>query len=169
MALDGMDGERMNEGTEETPAQQRLSQLAEFRFQLRRFLNFSEKEAERFGVAAQQYQLMQVIGALSTDQPASISLLAERMILRHNSTVELVDRAERAGLVRRVTDERDLRRSLIRLTDHGQSVLQQMITAHLEQLEGESGENLIRALGTLRGAAKLLSEPTDAAGAKGLA
>ena len=71
----------------------RLDRLAEFRFQLRRFLNFSEREAERFGIAAQQYQLMQVIGSMAPGESASISYLAERMILRHNSTVELVDRA----------------------------------------------------------------------------
>ena len=76
----------------------RLNRLAEFRYQLRKFLSFSETEAERFGIAAQQYQLMQVIGALPTGESASITFLAERMILRHNSTVELVDRAERAGL-----------------------------------------------------------------------
>ena len=79
----------------------KLKTLAEFRFQLRKFLNFSEMATERRGVAAQQYQLMQVIAAMPDGQQASISYLAERMVLRHNSTVELVDRAERAGLVRR--------------------------------------------------------------------
>jgi DNA-binding MarR family transcriptional regulator len=53
--------------------------------------------SERCGIPAQQYQLMQVIAAIPEGQQASITYLAERMILRHNSTVELVDRAERAG------------------------------------------------------------------------
>ncbi len=94
----------------------RLSDLAEFRFQLRTFLSFSESASEAVGIAAQQYQLMQVIASTPQGQQPSISYLAERMILRHNSTVELVDRAERAGLVRRENDERDLRRSLVQLT-----------------------------------------------------
>ncbi len=140
----------MVDETGESVADPRLGRLAEFRFQLRRFLSFSEMEAERFGIAAQQYQLMQVIGAVPLGESASISLLAERMILRHNSTVELVDRAERAGLVRRVSDERDLRRSLVVMTEHGASVLRQMVTAHLEQLDGDTGEALLHAIHELR-------------------
>lgn len=140
----------MDETTLAPTDQERLSRLAEFRFQLRRFLNFSETEAERFGIAAQQYQLMQVIGALPPGESASISMIADRMILRHNSTVELVDRAERAGLVRRVSDERDLRRSLVMLTPHGESVLQQMVASHLDQLYGSAGERMLRALGEVR-------------------
>lgn len=128
----------------------RLARLAEFRYQLRRFLSFSETEAERFGIAAQQYQLLQVIGAMPEGESASISFLADRMILRHNSTVELVDRAERAGLVRRASDERDLRRSLVLLTPQGQAVLQAMVISHLEQLDGESGDRMLRSLGDLR-------------------
>ncbi len=140
----------MDDGTTHDPEAGRLGRLAEFRYQLRRFLSFSETEAERFEIAAQQYQLMQVIGAMAPGHSASISFLAERMILRHNSTVELVDRAERAGLVRRVSDERDLRRSLVVLTAHGNSVLRRMVATHLEQLDGATGQNLLRALSELR-------------------
>ncbi len=128
----------------------RLAKLAEFRFQLRRFLSFSEVESERMGVATQQYQLMQVIGALPDGQAASISYLAERMVLRHNSTVELVDRAERAGLVKRTSDERDLRRSIVILTPEGISILQKLIAAHLAHLNGEGGEQLLQSLQGLR-------------------
>lgn len=128
----------------------RLTRLAEFRYQLRSFLSFSEMEADRFGIAAQQYQLMQVIGAMAPGETASISLLADRMILRHNSTVELVDRAEKAGLVRRVTDERDLRRSIVVLTGHGETVLNQMVEAHLRQLDGIVGESMLRTLADVR-------------------
>lgn len=131
----------------------RLERLAEFRYQLRRFLNFSETEAERFGIAAQQYQLMQVIGALPPGESASISFLAERMVLRHNSTVELVDRAERAGLVKRASDERDLRRSLVVLTPHGQAVLTRMIDSHLQELDGQPGEQLLKTLHEVRSSA----------------
>lgn len=133
-----------------TTDRMRLDRLAEFRYQLRKFLSFSETEAERFGIAAQQYQLMQVIGALPAGESASISFLAERMILRHNSTVELVDRAERAGLVKRASDERDLRRSLVLLTPHGENVLARMVASHLEELEGSTGEQIVLTLGEVR-------------------
>lgn len=142
----------MDDPLVEPPETSRLTQIAEFRYHLRRFLNFSETAAERAGIAAQQYQLMQVIGALPTGESASITYLAERMVLRHNSTVELVDRAERAGLVRRVTDERDLRRSLVELTPHGESLLLELVAAHLEQLDGTAGDELLRSLGKLRAA-----------------
>jgi DNA-binding MarR family transcriptional regulator len=113
----------------------RLKELAEFRFQLRQFLAFSEISSERHGIQAQQYQLLQVIAAAPAGQPASVSYLADRMVLRHNSTVELVDRAERAGLVRRHTDERDLRRSLIRITPSGEQLLRAMVAEHIQEVE----------------------------------
>lgn len=123
----------------------RLRELAEFRFQLRQFLSFSEISSERHGVQAQQYQLLQVIAAAPPGQPATVSYLADRMVLRHNSTVELVDRAERAGLVRRHTDERDLRRSIIRLTPTGEQLLRALVTEHVQELERMS-ERIIHSL-----------------------
>ena len=140
----------MNDSPVQDQGLRRLPQLAEFRFQLRRFLSFSEMESERMGVAAQQYQLMQVVGSLPEGETASISYLAERMVLRHNSTVELVDRAERAGLVKRTSDERDLRRSIVVLTAEGRTILEHLIAAHLQQLEGETGERLLQALQQVR-------------------
>ena len=127
----------------------RLKSMAEFRYQLRRFLNFSEMASERCGVGAQQYQLMQVIAAMPEGQEASITYLAERMVLRHNSTVELVDRAQRVGLVRRETDAKDMRRSLVKMTPEGEAILQQLVAEHLRELPFRS-EDLITALLALR-------------------
>jgi DNA-binding MarR family transcriptional regulator len=70
----------------------KLKELAEFRYQLRRFLSFSEVASEATGISAQQYQVLQVIATVPEGRPASISYLAERMMVRHNSAVELVDR-----------------------------------------------------------------------------
>src|SRR6202000_2914270 len=123
----------------------RLRELAEFRFQLRQFLSFSEISSERHGIQAQQYQLLQVIAAAPSGQPASVSYVADRRVLRHNSTVELVDRAERAGLVRRHTDERDLRRSIIKLTPTGEQLLRMMVAEHVQELE-RLGERIIHSL-----------------------
>ncbi len=131
--------------------QERLRNLAEFRYQMRKFLSFSEMASERYGIGAQQYQLMQVIAAMPPGQTASITYLADRMILRHNSTVELVDRAERSGLVRRETDERDLRRSIVQLTPHGRQLLEQLVTEHLSELAPRA-DNLIVALRNLQDA-----------------
>jgi DNA-binding MarR family transcriptional regulator len=127
----------------------KLRSLAEFRYQLRRFVSFSEAASEACGIGAQQYQLMQVIAAMPEGQQSSISYLAERMVLRHNSMVELVDRAERSGLVRREHDEKDLRRSLVQLTSHGEDILQRLIAQHLEGLLPQCAP-LIRALQDLQ-------------------
>lgn len=146
----------MNNPTDAGKAQPRLKSLAEFRFQMRKFLNFSEIASERCGIPAQQYQLMQVIAAMPDDQQASITYLAERMILRHNSTVELVDRAERAGLVRRENDPKDMRRSLVQLTPQGHEILERLVAEHLREL-APLCEHLIHALRDLQGA---VEQPT---------
>ena len=127
----------------------KLRSLAEFRFQMRKFLSFSELASERCGIPAQQYQLMQVIAAMPEGQEASISYLAERMVLRHNSAVELVDRAERAGLVKRETDAKDMRRSLVTMTAEGDAILQRLIAEHLREMPVRV-EDLIEALEALR-------------------
>jgi len=139
----------MREENTEANSIPRLAELSEFRYQLRAFLSFSEAASETCGIAAQQYQLMQVIAATPEGSSASIRYLAERMILRHNSAVELVDRAERAGMVRRRNDEQDLRRSLVELTASGREILQRLVAQHLEYLETR-GEELVRTLRTLQ-------------------
>lgn len=135
----------------------RLRKLAEFRFQLRKFLRFSETASDAAGISVQQYQLLQVIAAIPDGQGASISYLAERMILRHNSAVELVDRAVRAGIVRRESDEEDLRRSLVLLTPQGSAVLERLVTEHLMELDAR-GHEIVDALESLMTAGELLGE-----------
>ena len=123
----------------------KLAAIAEFRFRLRRFLSFSESASEELGVPAQQYQLIQVVAAVADDRAATISYIAERMLLRHNSAVELVDRAEKSGLVRRVTDESDHRRSVVAITAEAEAILAQLVLRHLAELQSE-GPALVCAL-----------------------
>lgn len=121
-----------------------LPDLADFRFCLRTFLNFSERQAEALGITVQQYQMLQVI-ANSEDQRCSISHLAGRLLLRHNSSVELVDRGERSGLLHRIADASDHRRSLLELTEQGSRVLTQLVREHLNYLR-QDGPTLAAAL-----------------------
>jgi DNA-binding MarR family transcriptional regulator len=121
----------------------RLKDLAEFRYQVRRFLGFSEAVSEAVGVAGQQYQMLQVVG--TAEDRATISYVAERMVLRHNSAVELVDRGVKAGLVRRVADERDHRRSVVEMTAKGRTVLMRLVEEHVAELE-RVGPEIVRAL-----------------------
>ena len=128
----------------------KLAEVAEFRFRLRRFLSFSEDVSEELGIPAQQYQLIQVIAAAPGDKAATISYIADRMLLRHNSAVELVDRAEKSGLVLRVADESDHRRSIVEITGEAEAVLSQLVARHLAELQSE-GPALIRALQNIIG------------------
>lgn len=109
--------------------------LAQFRHALRRFLRFSEEAARREGVTPSQHQLLLAIRGFAGTVPPSIADLAEQLQLRHHSTVELVDRAESSGLVRRRTDRADLRRQLLSLTAKGARILDRLSQEHRDELQ----------------------------------
>jgi DNA-binding MarR family transcriptional regulator len=143
----------MSEEDPQVPFPAELASLSEFRFRLRQFLNFSEAASDRAGIQAQQYQLMQVVAAVPDDEQASISYLAERMVLRHNSTVELVDRAEKANLVARHSDPKDLRRSIVKLTPQGEAIFRKLLAEHIVEARRVS-EELIAALEAMKASGK---------------
>lgn len=122
-----------------------FQRLAEFRFQLRRFLSFSNTVAENAGLRPQQYQLLQCVAGMPDDLAPTIANVAERMLLRHNSAVELVDRTIAQGLLRRGSDPQDHRRILLRVTAQGERLLASLAVYHLAELD-EAGPELIRAL-----------------------
>jgi DNA-binding MarR family transcriptional regulator len=119
--------------------------LAEFRFQLRRFLNFSNAAAEEAGVRPQQYQLLLCVNGMPDELEPTIAHVAARMMLKHNSAVELVDRTIEQGLLRRASDPADHRRILLRVTPQGERVLASLAAYHLEELDN-AGPELTRAL-----------------------
>lgn len=96
--------------------------LARFRYALRKFLRFSEEAARAAGITPLQHQLLLAVRGFR-DGPPSVSDLAEQLQQRHHSVVELVDRAEEAGLVRRSADPSDGRRHLVALTSSGRTTL----------------------------------------------
>ena len=122
-----------------------FQRLAEFRFRLRRFLHFSGDAAERAGVRHQQYQLLQCVYGMPGELDPTIANVAARMLLRHNSAVELVDRTIEQGYLRRTSDPTDHRRILLRVTAQGEGVLASLAEYHLQELE-QAGPELIRAL-----------------------
>ncbi len=110
--------------------------LAEFRYQLRRFLRHMEEQCREMGVNPQQYQLVLAVKGLPPDQAPTISALAERMQLNHNSMVELVDRCERSGLLRRERSARDRRLVTLAITAEGEALLRKLGNAARDQLRG---------------------------------
>jgi DNA-binding MarR family transcriptional regulator len=130
-----------------------LRRLAEFRFQLRRFLHVSQAAAEQMGLRNQQYQMLQCVGGIPEDMDPTIANVAKRMLLKHNSAVELVDRTIEQGLLRRVGDAADHRRIFLRVTPQGASILAALAEFHTRELQ-QSGPELVRALEDILGVGK---------------
>lgn len=122
-----------------------MQRLAEFRFQLRRFLHVSQSAAEQAGLRNQQYQMLQCICGMPDGIEPTIANVAARMLLKHNSTVELVDRTIEQGFLRRCGDPGDHRKMLLRVTAQGERILASLAEFHMRELE-QSGPELVRAL-----------------------
>jgi DNA-binding MarR family transcriptional regulator len=108
--------------------------LLAFRTSLRRFQRWSEDQAKAAGLTHVQHQLLVAVKGHPGGLPPTVSELADYLLLRHHSTVELVDRAEAAGLVRRIADMRDARLVRVRLTTRGERILTELTPAHLVEL-----------------------------------
>jgi DNA-binding MarR family transcriptional regulator len=108
--------------------------LAEFRYQLRRFERFSERAARVVGLEPQQHQLLLAVKGMPEGVPATIGLLAERLQVQHHTTVELVDRMQARGLVRRSRAGADRRRVFVRLTRRAETVLPRLSHTHRTEL-----------------------------------
>jgi DNA-binding MarR family transcriptional regulator len=119
--------------------------LAEFRYQIRRFLHFSEQVVKKSGLERGQYQLMLAIKGMPPDVRPRIRELATRMQIRHHSAVELVNRLEAAGFVHRTRAQDDRREVLLALTQQGEKVLAELALHHHDELRS-SGPELVSAL-----------------------
>jgi DNA-binding MarR family transcriptional regulator len=126
-----------------------LRTLADFRYELRRFLHFSESAATDAGVHPQQHQLLLQVAGAPEGTAVTIAYAAERLGLRHNSTVELVDRSAREGLLTRKTDAVDRRRALLLLTHKGRQLLSRLTSEHACELN-ELAPRLEQALKHIR-------------------
>ena len=114
--------------------QQDFRKLLEFRVALRRFQRWSEDQAEGAGLTHVQHQLLVAIKGHPGDKPPTVGDLAEYLLLRPHSMVELVDRAEAAGLVERMPDPDDGRVVRVRLTKAGDRIVRRLTRAHLDRL-----------------------------------
>ncbi len=119
-----------SEGRE--PSDADYAALLAFRDGLRRFLRFSEDRAKAAGLTAAQHQLLLAVRGHGT--PPSVGEVADHLLLRHHSAVELVDRAVQNGLVQRTTDLTDQRVVRLSLTDAGREKLASLSADHLREL-----------------------------------
>jgi DNA-binding MarR family transcriptional regulator len=109
--------------------------LAEFRSELRKFLAFSEAAAMKTGVTPQQHQAMLAIKGAPERESLSIGEIADRLLVRHHTIVELVDRLSDLGLVVRNPDPTDRRKIQVALTKHGHATIDKLSSIHVEELK----------------------------------
>jgi DNA-binding MarR family transcriptional regulator len=128
--------------------------MAELRYQIRRFLRFSENAARQAGVEPQQHQLLLAIRGLPRQVKPTIGALAERVQLQHHSTVELIDRLVDRGFICRLRATDDRRQVLVKLTRKGEDFLKGLSLHHLEELQ-TVGPKFVKILQTLIGEARL--------------
>lgn len=122
--------------------------LGQFRYQIRRFLHFSEAAAHGENLESQQHQMMLAIRAWDQPEAPTVGDLAAHLLLKHHSAVGLVDRLAEHGLVERARGQDDRRQVRVHLTPQGLAKLRRLSSAHREELRS-SGPVLVGALGAL--------------------
>jgi len=127
--------------------------LAEFRYQIRRFLHFSDRAVQQGGLERGQYQLMLSIKGMPDDERPRIRDLANRMQIQHHSAVELINRLEAGGYVRRERATDDRREVLLALTPKGERVLAELALHHHQELQ-QAAPQLVAALRRVMAAKK---------------
>jgi len=116
-----------------------FEELARFRYQLRRFLRFSEELTQSHGITPLQYQLMLQVKGFAGRDWATVAELAERLQAKHHGVVALVSRCEALGLVRRQSSPSDQRRVEVHLTDPGSECLEELALQHRTELSSMAG------------------------------
>ena len=111
-----------------------LRTLADFRFELRQFLSFSEQAALEVGLHPQQHQLLLQVAGAPQGISITIAYAAGRLRLKHNSVVELVNRSEKEGLLKRRRDAEDARQVTLQLTAKGSELLRRLTHDHAREL-----------------------------------
>jgi DNA-binding MarR family transcriptional regulator len=112
-----------------------FAMLFTFRRAMLQFMKWSEQRVRKAGLTPQQYLLLLAVRARVGDAPPSVGDLAAELLIRPNSAIELVNRAESLGLVARQRDPRDQRVVRVLLTDRANELLDGLATAHLAELE----------------------------------
>lgn len=127
--------------------------LAELRYQIRRFTHEGDAASLQFGLEPQQYFLMLALRGLPEGAEATVQTLAERLTLKHNSAVELIDRMEKRGYVRRARSSDDRRYVVVSLLPDGKKILEKVARQRITELRSD-GTALANAILAVLGNAR---------------
>lgn len=119
---------------DDTLDQSDYTALAEFRYLIRCFLEFSEERAKSVGLTSRQHQALLVIKGYGKGEPITVGTLAERLRIKHHSAVELANRLADSDLIERIADEEDQRKVLLQLTRLAEKQLASLSAAHQDEL-----------------------------------
>ncbi|HWZ99238.1 MAG TPA: MarR family transcriptional regulator [Candidatus Dormibacteraeota bacterium] len=122
--------------------------LAELRYRIRLFLREGDTTALAEGLEPQQYQMLLAIRGLEDGEIATIGTLAERLAIKHHSAVELIDRLEKRGFVKRLREKEDRRQVRVVLLPRGEKALATVVRERIGELRA-SGAALVRTIETL--------------------
>src|SRR5262245_37236679 len=111
--------------------------LADLRYRIRRFVRLRETAARAAGIEPQQYLVLLQVKGMESRAPATISVLAERMQIRHHAAVQLVNRLVRRGFVARTREGRDRRTVVVALLPAGQRLLNRLAGQSIAELTTE--------------------------------
>ena len=128
--------------------------LANLRFALRKFTEFSNAEVSNLGLTPQQHQALLAIKGLPPEKEMTVGMLADRLLIAPHSATELVDRLADAGYIERVSSKVDGRRQIVRLMDKTERILAKLSGAHLHEIR-EMAPELMEALRILQDRRKL--------------
>lgn len=126
-----------------TPVNYRV--LANFRYEIRRYLTHSEQAARAAGIEPHQHQALLAIKGLPRNVKATVGVLAERLQIQHHSAVELSDRLEANGLIRRVRNQTDRREVILQPTNRGERLVRDLSMPYRAELHA-AGRRLLHAL-----------------------
>jgi DNA-binding MarR family transcriptional regulator len=122
--------------------------LAELRYRIRKFVGEGDAVARAAGLEPQQYLLLLAIRGLPEGVEATIRTLADRLALKHHSAVELIDRLEAHGYVRRSRSRDDRRSVFVALLPRGEKLLEQVAGDRIGELRA-SGTAFVNAISAL--------------------
>ena len=122
--------------------------LAELRYRIRQFLRAGDATAHEQGLEPQQYQMLLAIRGLEDSELATIGTLAEKLAIKHHSAVELIDRLEKHGYVKRLRHKNDRRQVQVLLVPRGAKALASVAERRISELRA-SGAALVHTIETI--------------------